>query len=46
MSKHEKPEIGSGKCPCAIADSFNVRPIDLVNEKCPYHGHLKHQQRG
>jgi hypothetical protein len=32
------PDIGSGKCPCAIADSFNVRVIDLINPACPHHG--------
>ena len=25
-------------CICAVADSFNVRASDLVNENCPIHG--------
>lgn len=25
-------------CTCAIPDSFNVRPSDLVNPRCPIHG--------
>lgn len=25
-------------CICAIPDSFNVRPMDLRNPRCPVHG--------
>lgn len=28
----------SDECCCAIPDSFNVRPMDLLNPRCPIHG--------
>lgn len=31
----------TANCTCRIADSFNVRAMDLVNPNCPIHGNQK-----